>query len=115
MSVLEQLNNLSKGDLMSCYNQYAQNNSYEEVYSNDGDFFEMMYGTNVMDAVRAVCFGDYEYSHKFVMLDGCANLKSSNYVADLIDLEELASYIEDNISDFSEWIEEEEEEEEEEV
>lgn len=111
MSVLEQLKGLSEGDLMSCYNQYAQNNSYEEVYSNDEYFFEMVYGTNIMDAVRAVSFGEYNCHHNFVMLDGCANLESSNYVADLIDLDDLASYIEDNISDFSEWIEEEEEEE----
>lgn len=104
MSVLEQLKDLSEGDLMQCYNQYAENNSYEQVYNNDEDFFSMCYGTNTMDAVRAVCFGEYEYHHNFVILDGAANLESSNYVADLIDLDDLASYIEDNIRDFSQWI-----------
>ena len=112
MSILEQLKELSESDLMSCYNQYAQNNNYEEVYNNDEEFFEIFY-PSAIDAVRAVCFGEYEYSHKFVMLNGYANLESSNYLEDLIDLDDLASYIEDNISDFSGWIEEEEEEEEE--
>ena len=47
-----------------------------DYYENDEYFFEMMFGTKVDDAVRAVCYGDYNYMDDYVRFDGYGNLQS---------------------------------------
>lgn len=47
-----------------------------EVYSNDEDFFDMMYEGKPMDAVRASYYGDYNYMDDYVKINGYGNLES---------------------------------------
>lgn len=44
---------------------------------NDEDFFNV-YFTEPMEAVRAVCFGEYRYSDDYVRFDAYRNLKSAS-------------------------------------
>ena len=60
---------------INCYDGSLDEISY---YYNDDDFFAMTFGTNVLDAVRAVCYGDYNYSDDYVRFNAYGNLESAN-------------------------------------
>ena len=46
-----------------------------EAYENDEEFFDMFFA-NTMEAVRSVCYGNYNYSDDLVRFDGYGNLES---------------------------------------
>ena len=46
-----------------------------EAYENDEEFFDMFFA-DTMEAVRSVCYGNYNYSDDLVRLDGYGNLES---------------------------------------
>ena len=63
-----------------------------EVYENDEEFFDMFFPNNTMEAVRSVCYGNYDYSDDLVRFNSYGNLESFNrweYE------EELKDYIDD--------------------
>jgi hypothetical protein len=120
-SVIEYIDSLDDGELVSLHNEYCQSISAsdDEIYYNDEDFFNTFFPENVLEAVRAVCFGDYRYSDEYVVFDGYANLESSNLPDDWIDKQAIANDILDNENNYygielEEPNEEEEEEEEDE-
>ena len=45
---------------------------------NDEEFFDVYFGINTMDAVRAVCYGDYKFEDEFVKFNAYGNLESAN-------------------------------------
>lgn len=49
-----------------------------EYRENDDDFFNTFFSDNVIEAVRAVSFRDYNYSDDFVKFDAYGNLKSAS-------------------------------------
>ena len=82
-------------DLMKIYNQMDENekgsfltslvqecNSWDgslegfETYENDEEFFQMFFENKVMEAVRAVSFGNYNYSDSLVRFNGYGNLET---------------------------------------
>jgi hypothetical protein len=65
-------------NLVSILNSYDGSMSCIEYFYNDEEFFDIFFGINTMDAVRAVCFGDYRYNDEFVKFDGYGNLESAN-------------------------------------
>lgn len=66
--------------------------SDERVYDNtDPDFFEE-YFENTDNAVRAVCYGDYEYMAPFVRFNGYGNLETTWNIKDFLYTDELADY-----------------------
>lgn len=59
---------------------------------NDEDFFDAYFGGKPMEAVRAVCYGDYKYMDDYVGFNGYGNLVSlSTYEFE----EELKTNIDD--------------------
>jgi hypothetical protein len=64
-------------DIVISINGYDESLSYLEYYYNDEDFFNIYFGINTLDAVRAVCFGDYNYNDDFVRFNGYGNLESA--------------------------------------
>lgn len=100
-AVEEYLNGLTALDLVDVWNEYTrEHDSDREIFSNDEDFFNTYFDNRVMDAVRAIFYGDYNYSHEFVMFNGYANLETTNSPEDWIDISELAQAIIDNPGDF---------------
>ena len=97
-SVLEYLNELSNSELVSIHNKYCQsiNDCDNEIHHNEDDFFETFFDGRVIEAVRAISYGDYNYNHNFVMFDGYANLKSFDDPTDEIDLSDIANDILEN-------------------
>ena len=114
-SVLEYLNELCNHELVSIYNEYCQsiNDCDSEIHHNEDDFFETFFEGRVIEAVRAISYGDYNYNHNFVMFDGNANLKSFDNPEDEIDLSDIANDILENPENYFDIEFEEEEEEEE--
>jgi len=111
----DEVDNLSDSEKFDCWNHYCDEANYpdDRVYDNDEEFFENSF-SEMMEAIRAVCFGEYRFQDSWVKFDGNANLESSNDIDSLISLSEMTDYIEEHPSDFSDWIEEFEEPEEEE-
>ena len=46
------------------------------VYENDDEFFQIFFESKVMEAVRAVSYGDYNYMEEYVRLNGYGNIES---------------------------------------
>lgn len=98
---------------------YFYDNSLEEYYYdiNDEDFFLAHYGDDLMGAVRAVCFGHYNYTDDYVRVNAYGNLDSKSrydYEDELRDgqeeiVERYAEMLEDNsVSEYKHLFEEEE-------
>lgn len=96
--------------------------SLEEYYyyENDEYFFRTRYKDDMMSAVRAVCFGHYNYMDDYVRVNGYGNLDSKSsydYKSDLMDsqeeiVERYAEMLEDNsVSEFKHLFEEVEDDE----
>jgi hypothetical protein len=83
------------------------------ISSNDEDFFETFFSGKVMDAVRAVSYGDWQFNHDYVMFNGYANLESFDDPSDHIDLGAIADDILENEGNYSDIELEDPEEEEE--
>ncbi len=112
-SVKEYLNDLTNDDLVNIWNEYArEHDSDNEIYNNEEEFFQTFFDGRLMEAIRAIAFGEYRYQDEYIKFDGYANLETFNDPLPYIDIEELANAILENPQDFYDIeIEDEEEEE----
>ena len=84
MAILDFFSECDSTNFYMAYDLICAVNSYDDslddiyYYYNDDDFFAMAFGTNVLDAVRAVCYGNYNYSDDYVRFDAYGNLESAN-------------------------------------
>jgi hypothetical protein len=117
--VIDIINDMNEAELVQLNNEYCQSAQYNdnEIFTNDDDFFATFFDGDTIGAVRAVSYGDYNYSHNYVKFNGYGNLESFSYfrVDDLCEnVETMAEYIAENLHDFYQFdIEEVEEVEEE--
>ena len=114
-NIEDYLKDLDDSELLSINREYLENNKYldDDIYGNDEEFFEMFFQGRVLEAVRAIHFGDYNYVDAYVKFNGYANLETTNHLADFIDISELAEYIHENPEDFDIEFDEDDEDEEE--
>lgn len=103
--LVQHLATLTDSDLVSIHNQYCQNNNYcdDEIYGNDEDFFETFFSTK-LEAVRAVVYGEYNYTHDYVRFNWYGNVESFDTfgVSDMVDSpEKIAEDIIENPTDYS--------------
>ncbi|QQO40980.1 hypothetical protein 015DV002_23 [Bacillus phage 015DV002] len=111
-------------DVVREINRWNSDLDHLDFDENDEDFFNAHFRDNPEGAVRAVCFGDYNYSDEYVRFDGYGNLESftswqveeelKSHIDDIIDALE---YTKDNLclsDELKELLEDEEEEDEEE-
>ena len=100
----EHINGLTVGEKIQLHNEYCQsiNNCDNEIYENDDEFFEIFF-TKPLEAIRATHFGDYNYSHDYVMFNGYGNLDSFNghSVDEFISVVDIAQRILEVPSDFN--------------
>jgi hypothetical protein len=106
--IIDTINEMTEGELVELNNDYCRSASYHdnEVYENDEDFFATYFDNNVIGAVQAVSYGNYNYSHTYVKFNGYGNLESFSYfrVDDLCEnVETMAEYIADNLQDFTQF------------
>lgn len=109
--ITEILENMNDDELFTLWNDYCANNSMSdnEVYEFDDDFFETYFEGRPAEAARALFFGDVKnWNDAYITFNGYGNLKSSNYITDLISVGDLAGYIEDHQEDFEDILQEDE-------
>lgn len=95
----EYYNGLSDVEKICLWNDYCddRNASDDCVYENDDEFFETFFNGKTIDAVRAVCYGEYHYYDTYVKFNAYGNLESSDSLDSLIyDDSDLYDYIVDN-------------------
>lgn len=97
-AVKEYLTSLESIELVNIHNTYCQEANYpdDEIYSNDEEFFNTFFDGRPAEVARACFYGDYNYSHEYVMFNGYGNLESFNYPEDKIDFDGIANYILEN-------------------
>ena len=95
--VIELLENCDSNELMQVNNAYCENNGYDDlIYDNDEEFLNTNF-SSVVDAVKAVSYGEYSYNHKFVEFHN-GNLISHDYL-DTDSLVETVSKIANDIAE----------------
>ena len=81
-AIIEFLDNIDNFEeifeLVSIINSYDGSLSEIEFFYNEEEFFDIFFGINTIDAVRAVCYGDYKFEDEFVMFNAYENLESFN-------------------------------------
>lgn len=84
-------------------------NSYDgyfddmQWWDNDEEFFETFYGDDIMGAVRAVCYGEYNYTDEYVKINAYGNLETTNYIQDELEgyVDDIVEHIIDNWSELN--------------
>lgn len=93
--ILEDLHSKEKLDYYNRYCEY-NNDSDSIIYPNDDDFLETMFGDNVSDLARAITYGDYNYTDKYVKFNGYGNLQSYNGLQAALE----DNFVDDELIDF---------------
>ncbi len=95
--IIEEISTFDDDQLVELNNIFAEENGYhdDKIYPNDETFFENM---EVMEAVRAVTYGEYQYPHDWVRYNGYGNLVSIDRLSP-DDLCESVDIIADHVAD----------------
>ena len=80
-------------EMVSEVNSWDSSLENLDYYENDDDFFNTYFSNNVIEAVRAVSFGDYNYSDDYVRFDAYGNLESASEYEYYSELENYADEI----------------------
>lgn len=102
-AIIEHIENLDDNELIDLNREYCESTKSgdDEIYDNDEDFFNMFFEGNVIDAVRAVTYGEYRYNDKFVKFNGYANLETTDDLSDFMDFNDIANDILENPENYS--------------
>lgn len=103
-AIIEEINSFDSDQLVQLNNTYCDNVNYpdDQIYSNDANFFADNF-SDMMEAVRAVSYGDYNYTHDWVTYNGYGNLVTMSSVGtdDLCEnIEIIAENVSENFSDY---------------
>ena len=63
-------------ELVDACNSWNGSLDHLRVEDNDEEFFSIFFSANVMEAVRAISFGNYNYNDDYVMFNGYGNLET---------------------------------------
>lgn len=101
-AIIEYLEGLDDSELVSIWNEHCQsiNDIDNEIYLNDEEFFNTFFDGRIIEAVRAVSYGEYSYNHEWVIFNGYANLESSDDPTEWVNLSEIADDILENEQNF---------------
>lgn len=89
-------------EMVSEVNSWDSSLENLEYCENDDDFFNTFFSNNVIEAVRAVSFGDYNYSDDYVRFDAYGNLESASEYEYYSELENYADEIAERYLDLVE-------------
>lgn len=85
-------------DFMGYYSDYA---NYDDMIYSMSEFDEIMRDEKPIDVAFKIHFGDFNPNHDYFMFDGYANLKSSDYISDLIDENGFKEYLIEHSEDYN--------------
>lgn len=99
--IKEYLENLGGSELATLWDDYCDYSNYTDDYVYDMDMIDEMFSDySPMDILQRAFYGDFNPSHDYFKFNGYANLESSDYVDELISIDDLADSIIDNDEDF---------------
>jgi hypothetical protein len=104
-AIIEEIDSFNTGQLVQLNNIYCDESGYpdDQIYSNDANFFADYCNGNIMEAVRAVSYGYYTYTHDWVKINGYGNLETMEYLdsGDLCEsVDTIAEHVAENFSDY---------------
>ena len=79
----EMLNDMDDKETIKIWNEYCQetNDIYNRIELNNEDFFKTSF-SHIMDAVRAILYGEYDLQDEYVYIDGRGNVCSFDFIGD---------------------------------
>jgi hypothetical protein len=103
--IIDIINDMDEETLIQLNNTYCQsiNASDDEVWENSEENLQLFFNNNILNAIQATQYGNYNYHDKYCRFNGYGNLDSFNHfdVDDLYELvETIAEHIEENESEF---------------
>lgn len=93
--IMEILDDLTDEELITIWNDY----SYDTVYTMD-EFDEICNGLTPSDIALKSFYGDFNPDNEYWSFNGYGNFKSSDYLEDFINTEELAKHIVESEDDY---------------
>lgn len=112
--IKEILEDMDESELLRIWNEFTQ---YDTIYTSE-EFDEICNGMTPTEIAMKSFYGDFNPNHNFWTFNGYENFKSSDYLTDLIYLDDLAddicdnynTYDSDELEEYFESLEENEEE-----
>ena len=104
-NILEQLEDMDTSTLLELWNEYQQNQGYEEELFNMCDFECLVDTSDFFATYEKIDHDNFNSCDDYFYFDRCGWICSTSDPLDLIDLDDLACYIEDNFEDFEEYFE----------
>ena len=118
--IREIINNMGADEQVALHNRYCDEVGYsdDEIFSMD-EINEWLAGKDPDEILRMAFYGDFRPCDEYFRFNGYANLESTDYPDEWIDIDDIVDYIIDNDEDFDndeirDILDEEEEEEDEE-
>lgn len=74
----EELTTEQLTEMARSVNSYNGGLDWLDYWENNEEFFETFFEGKIDDAVRAVCYGDYNYMDAYVKFNTYGNLESAN-------------------------------------
>ena len=98
----------SDDEVIRAWGAFCENTDrYDDVvYDNDNDTYQMLFGDNIDEALRAASYGDFNYTDSYVVINGYGNLDTFSYLCSSkcpVDKDELADYFYENQDEFYIW------------
>ena len=95
--VKEVLKNMTDDELVTVYNEFADKNHYEHLYSVDDETINMMFSDKTpWEVANIVCENDLDMDACYIMACDNGDYLTCNDPTDAFELSDLASYIYDN-------------------
>lgn len=103
--IIDAIDQMTSEEIMTLNNLFCESAHYydDEFYYNDEETLQMLFSTDILRAIQATQYGNYNYHHEFMQFNGYGNLNSFERLTpdNLPDtLENVAQYIFDNQHDF---------------
>lgn len=117
--IREIIDNMNADEQVAIHNRYCDEVGYsdDEIFSMD-EINEWLAGKDPDEILRMAFYGDFRPCDEYFCFNGYANLESTDYPDEWIDIDDIVDYIIDNDEDFDndeirDILDEDEEEEEE--
>ena len=94
------LDEMSTAELVNVHNAYCGAANYMDDYIyNMDEFDEIMSGQSPWEIARCAYYGDFCPADDYFWFNGYANLCSADYHPEIINVEDIAQYVDDNNDD----------------
>ena len=99
---LEMFEGFDDSQWIDAHNQLCQLHWGEnQIYNFDDDFFDVFFKGKPMEAARAACFGELNWSDDYIYFNGYDNLESTSNPDSIIDRSKIVNAYLESPKDFS--------------